>query len=238
MTTTTDPIEVRRGANRGRTKLRWLDARHSFSFGRYSDPHRMSYRMLRVLNEDVVAPDTGFGEHAHDNMEIISWMLGGAIAHADSEGHAGVIRPGDAQVMTAGSGIRHSEMNPSKTESAHMLQIWIDPAKRDLTPSYEQRHFDEKNRQGAWQVIASPDGRGESLRIHQDAVVSVIDLQRGDSVEVNVQSHRFAYLHLATGAARWNRVNLESGDALSIPGGEALELTATADAQALLFDLA
>jgi len=231
-------LDVRRGHDRGTTELPWLHSRHSFSFGRSIDRSRLNFRSLRVLNDDVIAPGGGFGEHGHDNMEIISWMLSGAIAHADSTGTRGVIRPGDVQVMSAGRGIRHSEINASKTEPAHLIQIWIEPAQRDLPPAYQQRPFAEEGRRNRWQVVASPDEREESLGIHQDASLSIADLDCGAKIQVNVETGRHAYLHLALGRARIGAMELSAGDAVTVQGPARLEIEGIDRSQAVLFDIA
>lgn len=230
--------QIRRGDDRGTTQLPWLHSRHSFSFGRYIDRGRINFRALRVLNDDIIAPGGGFGEHGHDNMEIISWMLGGGIAHADSTGTRGVIRPGDVQVMSAGRGIRHSEINASKTDPAHLIQIWIEPAQRDLPPGYQQRAFPLDGRRNRWQAVASPDERNGSLRVHQDASLRIADLDGGAKIEVNVEPGRHAYLHLALGRARIDKMELTAGDALTTEGPMRFEIEGIERSQALLFDLA
>lgn len=230
--------QVRRAQDRGKTEIGWLHSRHSFSFGRYYDPHNVGYRALRVLNDDVVDPANGFGEHGHDNMEIITWVLEGALRHTDSTGTDGELRPGEAQVMTAGRGIRHSEINPSPTNAVHFLQIWIEPNVRNLPPSYAQKMFAESARQGRWQILASPDGREGSLQIHQDAVVSVAEVGDGSRLDLSLGEDRYGYLHLAFGSAQIGEVKLTSGDALTIDGPASLGMTASERSQFLLFDLA
>src|SRR4029078_772614 len=176
MQTATKKFEVPPGQKRGTTEIGWLHSRHSFSFGRYYDPQNMGYRSLRVINDDIVEPNSGFGEHGHDNMEIITWVLKGTLRHRDSTGTDGVIRPGEVQTMTAGRGIRHSEINPSSSEAVHLLQIWIEPSQQNLTRAYAQKAFDKSGRDSKWQVLASPDSRDGSLVIHQDAILSVAEL--------------------------------------------------------------
>src|SRR3954447_11690754 len=161
MSTATNSLTVRRSEDRGKTELRWLHGRHSFSFGRYFDPKNLGYRTLRVINDDIVEPSSGFGEHGHDNMEILTWVLEGALRHRDSTGSDGELRPGELQAMTAGRGIRHSEVNDSTDERVHLLQIWIEPDTLQLTPAYGQKSFRKEDRRAKWQTLASPDGRGE-----------------------------------------------------------------------------
>ena len=211
----TSPVgQIRHAHQRGTTEIGWLHSRHSFSFGRYFDPQNMGYRSLRVINDDVVEPASGFGEHGHDNMEIITWVINGVLRHTDSTGTNGEIRPGEVQVMTAGRGIRHSEMNPSASEAVHLLQIWIEPNARNLTPSYSQRAFADDGRQGRWQNLASPDGRDGSLQIHQDAILSVAQLSDGKHIDLSLDDNRHGYLHVAYGAVQVGETTLTSGDAL------------------------
>src|SRR3954467_4006189 len=173
MQTAMKKIEVRPGQKRGTTEIGWLHSRHSFSFGHYYDPQNMGYRSLRVINDDIVEPRGGFGEHGHDNMEIITWVIKGTLRHADSTGTDGEIRPGEVQTMTAGRGIRHSEINPSNSEAVHLLQIWIEPDQLNLAPSYSQKLFAESGRDSKWQVLATPDRRDGSLVIHLHAFLSL-----------------------------------------------------------------
>lgn len=237
MQTTSSPIQVRRADQRGTTEIGWLHSRHSFSFGRYFDPRNMGFRSLRVINDDVVEPASGFGEHGHDNMEIITWVLDGALRHRDSTGTDGEIRPGEVQVMTAGRGIRHSEMNPSRSERVHLLQIWIEPAAKNLPPTYSQKAFAERGRRDRWQVVASPDAREGSLQIHQDAMLSVADLTDGKSVELTLIERRHGYLHVAFGKVRIGDTTLQAGDAITFAGPTALEVSAVENSQLLFFDL-
>ena len=231
-------FELRPGAERGRTNFGWLQSRHSFSFGRFQDPARMSFRSLRVLNDDVVAPSGGFGKHGHDNMEIVSWVLDGTLAHRDSTGEGGVLRPGDLQVMTAGRGIQHSEMNGSDSDPVHFLQIWIEPAERDLEPTYSQRSFPADGRRGRWQLLASPDARESSMQVHQDVSLRVAELEAGDELDVGVPPDRHGYLHVVTGVVRIDDATLEAGDAISFGGDVPMTLKAAAVTQVLFFDLA
>lgn len=225
MTTPSD-LDLRRGADRGTTDLGWLRSRHSFSFGAYRDPARRGFRGLRVLNDDVVAPGGGFGEHGHADMEIVSWVLSGGLAHRDSTGEAGVIRPGDLQVMSAGRGIRHAEMNASAAKPVHFLQIWIEPRARGVAPSYRQRSFPAEGRRDCWQCVASAEERDDALRLEPDASIRVAELAEGRTLEVPRAASRFAYLHVALGAVRLGATTLASGDAVALDpeAGEARTL--------------
>ncbi len=230
-------LQVRRGDQRGTTDLGWLHSRHSFSFGSYHDPNRMSFRSLRVLNDDVVEPDSGFGEHGHDNMEIISWVLEGELAHEDSTGTRGVIRPGDVQVMSAGRGIRHSEMNASDTDRSHFLQIWIEPTERGIEPSYDQKFFPKERRQNRWQLVVSQDGRDGSMRIHQDALLRIADLEEGRRLDLIIDSKRYGYLHVAIGSVRIGGETLSAGDAVKLTNVDRLDIDAIEESELLFFDL-
>ncbi len=230
-------FEVRRAEDRGTTEIGWLHGRHSFSFNRYYDPNRISYHTLRVLNDDIVAPGKGFGEHGHEHMEIITWVLKGELAHADSTGTRGTIKPGDVQVMSAGRGIRHSEMNASRTNPVHLLQIWIEPDTRDLDPAYAQKSFPADGRANKWQLVASPDQRNDSLLIHQDAALNIADLDEGKQLEIDLLKGRFGYLHVATGSVRFGEHELKAGDALSFAGPSDDVIEAIEHSQVLFFDL-
>jgi len=238
MPATSPQIEVRRANERGTTEIGWLHSRHSFSFGHYYDPRNMGYRSLRVLNDDVVDPNSGFGEHGHDNMEIITWIIDGVLRHTDSTGTRGEIRPGEVQVMTAGRGIRHSEMNPSGTDSVHLLQIWIEPDTLNLPAAYSQKGFASEGRHGRWQTLVSPDGRDDSLRIHQDAILKTAELDRGNQVELALSENRHAYLHVAFGDVQVGDTMLASGDAATLSGPASLDIAARDKSQLLFFDLA
>jgi redox-sensitive bicupin YhaK (pirin superfamily) len=234
---TTHTHNIRRGSERGRTDLGWLKAKHSFSFGRYFNPENMGFGTLRVLNDDVIDPGGGFPEHGHDNMEILTWVLDGALEHRDSLDHREVLRPGELQVMSAGSGIRHSEFNASATEPVHLLQIWIMPATRDVEPRYDQKLFDAADRLNQWDTLASGRGGLKPLVIGQDAELSVADLQEGHALTASIRSGRQGYLHVARGEVTTGEASLVGGDAVSFDPTEELTLTATRDAQLLLFDL-
>jgi redox-sensitive bicupin YhaK (pirin superfamily) len=238
MPTATNSLTVRRSEDRGKTEIRWLHGRHSFSFGRYYDPNNLGYRSLRVINDDIVEPASGFGEHGHDNMEILTWVLEGTLRHRDSTGSDGELRPGELQAMTAGSGIQHSEVNDSATERVHLLQIWIEPDALNLRPEYAQKPFPKEGRNGKWQVLASPDARAESLRIHQDATLNVAELASGQQLSLELGANRHAYVHLAFGEVQVGDVTLKSGDALTFAGPETLHFVASENSQLLYFDLA
>jgi len=222
---------------RGVTDINWLKSRHSFSFGQYNDPNNTHFRVLRVINDDIVAPGGGFGEHGHDNMEIMTWVLSGALEHGDSLGHMQTLQPGELQVMTAGRGIRHSEMNASDTEPAHFLQMWIFPATRDAEPNYEQKSFDAADRDGKWDTLASGRGHATAVSINQEAELRVADVKARNTISVSIEEGRFGYLHIATGEAQVDGQALSAGDALTIEGLAAFEVSANADTQLILFDL-
>lgn len=226
---------LRRGADRGSADYGWLKARYSFSFGDYSDPARHHYRALRVLNEDRVAPGGGFPTHGHRDMEILTTVLSGALEHRDSLGNGEVIRPGEWQAMTAGTGVLHSEFNPSATDPTHLLQIWLFPDRKSHAPGYRQRSFAAAG--PGWRLVASPDGAGGSLPIHQDARVYEARLAAGEAARHEAAAGRAAYLHVATGAVTANGQPLAAGDAATLEG-EPLEVTATEPATLVLFDLA
>ena len=230
-------MEIRRSASRGHANHGWLDSYHSFSFNRYYDPARMEFSVLRVINEDVIAPNQGFGMHSHQNMEIITYMLGGELAHQDSLGSGSVIKSGDVQRMTAGTGIVHAEMNPSSTEEAYLLQIWLTPAQNGLTPSYEDKHIDAKRKHNRWCLIASQDARNDSLLIHQDVNLWAACLQGGDSLVYHAPKVRSAYLQLAKGSLLVNGELLLKGDAIALEESIDLNLQAESDVEVLLFDL-
>lgn len=228
-------IALRRGADRGVTRIDWLDSRHSFSFGEYYDPARHHYRALRVLNDDRVAPGGGFDTHGHRDMEILTTVLAGELAHRDSMGNGEVIRPGEWQGMTAGTGILHSEFNPSAGEETHLLQIWIMPDRKGHTPGYRQTAFAAEGAAGKWQLVASPDGADGALPIHADARVYQTRLADGEKVRHESAAGRGAYVHVATGMATVNGHALAAGDAVSVEG-EPVEVTGAGTV--LLFDLA
>jgi len=229
------PVWPRKG--RGHAQHGWLDSRHTFSFADYHDPQHMGFRALRVINEDRVAPGGGFGTHGHRDMEIISYVLEGALEHKDSMGTGSVLHYGDVQRMSAGSGVRHSEFNGSKTEPVHFLQIWIEPDTKGIPPSYEEKHFSADNKKGKLRLIASRDGRQESVTIHQDASVYAGILDEGDRVEHALDRERLAYVHVIRGDVSVNGVALKDGDALKIGGEERVVFDRAEAAELLLFDL-
>jgi redox-sensitive bicupin YhaK (pirin superfamily) len=227
----TRPAEERGHANHG-----WLKTFHTFSFANYYDENYMGFRSLRVINEDFVAPHTGFGTHPHRDMEIITYVLGGAVEHKDSMGTHGVIRPGEVQRMSAGTGVRHSEMNPFD-ETLHLMQIWILPGQQGLPPSYEQKAFPEKDRQGRFRVVASQDGRDGSVTVHQDMSLHATLLGQGERTEYTLKPGRFAWIQLARGSGTLNGVALKAGDGVAVAEETSLVLTANEPMEALLFDL-
>lgn len=230
-------ITVRRSEERGAVDLGWLDSRHSFSFGHYYDPAQMGFRALRVVNEDRVAPGGGFPEHPHRDMEIITWVLEGALAHADSLGHEQVLRPGEVQTMTAGTGIRHSEYNASDAEPVHLLQMWVLPARAGLKPAYAQKAFPEAERRGRFRVLVSPDGRDGSLVINQDILLYDALLARGERAELQLGSGRHAWVQVARGLVEVNGVELRAGDGAAVSDERTLAIFAMADAEVLVYDL-
>ena len=231
-------ITIRKSEDRGHVKLGWLDTYHTFSFDQYYNPAHMHFRTLRVINEDRVAPAKGFPTHSHRDMEIITYILSGALEHRDSMGNGSVIRPGDVQRMTAGTGVAHSEYNPSPDEPVHLLQIWIMPNARNLAPGYEQKFFPPENRQDQLRLIASPDGAQDSVKINQDARVYVSNLVSGQTVAHELAAGRSAWLQLAHGSVMLNDANLTAGDGAAVSAESALRISAADEAEFLLFDLA
>ena len=231
-------ITPRKSADRGRTKIDWLDSRHTFSFGDYHDPGQMGFRTLRVINEDRVSPGAGFPTHGHRDMEIITYILEGALEHKDSIGTGSVIRPGEAQRMSAGAGITHSEFNHSKTDPVHFLQIWITPSARAIAPGYEQRTIDDAKARGGFAPVGSPDGRDQSVKIHQDAALSVAKLERGQTVGTNLKKGRHGWVQVARGEVAVNGIALAQGDGAAISDEEKVTIVADSPAEVLLFDLA
>jgi redox-sensitive bicupin YhaK (pirin superfamily) len=229
---------VRKSEDRGRAKLDWLDSKHSFSFGHYHDPKHMGFGPLRVINEDRVVPGGGFATHAHNDMEIISYPLEGALAHKDSLGNGSVIRPGDVQRMSAGTGVRHSEYNASAEEPVHFLQIWIIPEKKGLSPSYEQKTFEIADKRGKLRLIGSRDGRNGSVTIHRDVDLYATLLGAGDAVTHSLAASRGAWVQVARGTAALNGKRLQAGDGVAVEEPGQLRLEGLGDAEVLLFDLA
>ena len=230
-------ISVRPGAERGHFDHGWLDTYHTFSFASYHDPKHMGFRSLRVINEDRVQPAEGFGTHAHRDMEILTWVLAGALEHKDSMGNGSIIRPGDIQRMSAGTGVTHSEFNPSSDEPVHLLQIWLLPIKRGLTPGYEEKRFPPETRRGSLRLIAARDGREGAVTIHQDADLWTALLEPGQSVRHGLEPGRHAWLHVTGGSVKANGVSLGAADGAAVSGEKAVEVTATDRAEILLFDL-
>ena len=230
-------ITLRKSSDRGQADHGWLHSQHSFSFADYHDPQEMGWGPLRVINEDNVEPGQGFGTHGHRDMEIISYVLDGELEHKDSMGNGTVIRPGDVQRMSAGTGVRHSEFNPSPRSPVHFLQIWIEPAAVGMAPSYEQKYFAPEGKKGRLRLVASQDGRDGSVTVHRDADLYAGLLSPGEQLTHQLASDRRAYLHLVRGEASINGVLLETGDAAKIKGEEKLTIIAKADSEVLLFDL-
>lgn len=230
-------IRIRKAADRGHANHGWLDTWHTFSFADYHDPEHMGYRALRVINEDYVEPKRGFRPHDHRDMEILTYVLEGAVKHEDSMGNGSVIRAGEVQRMSAGTGVTHSEMNASDEEELHLLQIWILPEKNGIAPGYEQRTFPPEDRTGRLRLVASRDGREGSVTVHQDVDVFASLLADGDSVEHTPGTDRGAWVQVARGTVDVNGESLEEGDGAAIDG-EPVQITGRCDAEVLLFDLA
>jgi len=231
-------ITIRPAAERGHTNIGWLNSRHTFSFGDYQDFEHMGYRSLRVINDDRVAAGGGFPTHPHRDMEILTWVLEGALQHKDSLGTGSVIRAGDLQRMTAGTGILHSEFNASKADPVHFLQIWTFPEKRGLTPGYAQTSFPAAERKGQLKLIASRDGRDGSVSFNQDASLFAAALGAGQRVNHTLAPGRSAWVQVATGAVTLNGKRLNAGDGAAIESESALELVGVEDGETLVFDLA
>ena len=231
-------IKLRKAKDRGHADHGWLDTWHTFSFADYYDPEQMGFRALRVINDDVVAPGRGFGTHPHRDMEIVTYVLEGALAHNDSMGNASTIVPGEVQRMSAGTGVLHSEFNHSKTDPVHLLQIWLLPARNGLAPSYEQTFFPEEEKRGRLRLVASPDAADGSVRIHQDARLYATLLAPGEEVTHALAPGRHAWVHVARGKASLNGQPLEAGDGAAVSAEEQLTLRGDGHAEVLLFDLA
>lgn len=229
-------ITVRPGSDRGRTKLGWLDSRHTFSFGEYYDPAHMGFGPLRVINEDRVTPGAGFPPHSHRNMEILSYVLEGALEHKDSLGTGSIIRPGDVQRMSAGTGIQHSEFNSSKSDPLHFLQIWILPEREGIAPGYEQKTFTLEGAKGLV-LVASRAGRNGALTVHQDVEVCAARLGEGDTVTHVLRPQRLGWLQVARGSVALNDLNLRAGDGAAIERETELVVRAETKAEILLFDM-
>jgi quercetin 2,3-dioxygenase len=232
-------MNIRRANERGHADHGWLDSHHTFSFADYYDPAHMGFRALRVINEDRVAPSQGFPRHTHRDMEIVSYVLDGALAHKDSMGTGSTIRPGDVQRMSAGSGVAHSEYNASKADSVHFLQIWLLPSERGIAPSYEQKTFTAEEKSGRLRVVASPDGRDGSVTLHSDATLYAGLFGPGQSAKHELAPGRHAWVHVARGSARVNGQELSAGDAVALSNEVAVEISGSdAVGEVLVFDLA
>jgi hypothetical protein len=237
-------VNLRRSAERGYANHGWLESHHSFSFADYHDPAHMGVGNLRVINDDRIAPGTGFGTHGHRDMEIVSYVLEGELAHKDSmgtgtaSGASGVIRPGDVQRMSAGTGVMHSEFNHAPDRTTHFLQIWIIPDRRGIEPGYEQKHFAAATKRGTLRLIASPDGREDSVTIHADASIRAGLFDGDEAAELALDPARLTYVHVARGRIEANGRMLEAGDAITLDGETRLALGNGRDAEVLVFDLA
>ena len=231
-------ITVRKSEARGHANHGWLDSYHTFSFASYYDPNYMNFRSLRVINEDVVSPGKGFGTHGHSDMEIITYVLEGALEHKDSLGTGAVIKPGEVQRMTAGTGIQHSEFNHSQTDPVHLLQIWLLPDTKGLSPSYEQRDFPLAERRGKLRLVAARDARDGAVKVHQDVDLYAAVLDKDSRVFHALQPNRHAWLQVARGSVLLNGLTLKNGDAGAVSGESEVVIEATEDAEFLLFDLA
>jgi redox-sensitive bicupin YhaK (pirin superfamily) len=231
-------VQIRRADERGRSRFDWLDSRHTFSFGEYHDPRHMGFRTLRVINEDRVEPERGFGTHGHRDMEIVTYVLEGALRHRDSMGNGSIIRPGDVQRMTAGTGVTHSEENPSTVEPVHFLQIWFLPERDGLRPGYEQRTFTDDEKRGMLRLVASRDGRDGSVTVHQDVDLSAALLEPGEEITHPLQHGRHAWVQIVRGAIALDGQALAAGDGAAVSDAPTLALRATAPSEVLVFDLA
>ncbi len=230
-------IRIRRAEERGHFDHGWLDTYHTFSFADYYDPEYTSFRALRVINEDRVQPGQGFGMHGHRDMEIVTCILEGALQHRDSLGGGAVLKPGELQRITAGTGVLHSEFNPSTTEPVHLYQIWLLPERKGLVPGYEQRSFPEAEKQNRWQLVASRDGRNGSLTVHQDVALSLASLGEGRELSHELAPGRHAWLQVLHGAVTLNGQQLAAGDAAAVSGEKGLAVRAAVPSEVMLFDL-
>jgi redox-sensitive bicupin YhaK (pirin superfamily) len=231
-------IQIRKSEERGHADHGWLNTRFTFSFADYYDPKHEQFRTLRVMNDDRVAGGGGFPTHPHRDMEIVTYVLEGALQHKDSMGNGSVIRPGDVQYMSAGTGVAHSEFNASQKEPVHLYQIWMFPDKKGYKPAYDQKHFDDAEKRGKLRLVASPDGRDGSVKIRQDNELYVAVLAPGQAVKHELNKERHAYVQVARGSVTLNGKTLEAGDGAAISAEKAVELTGVKDAEVLLFDLA
>ena len=231
-------IQIRKASERGHANHGWLDTYHTFSFASYRDPEHMGFRSLRVMNEDFVSPGQGFGTHPHRDMEIVTYVLEGALEHQDSMGNGEILRPGEFQRMSAGTGITHSEFNPSSNEPVHLYQIWLLPQRSGIEPSYEQKRFSEEERHNQLRLVASPDAAEGSLAIHQDARIYLATIDAGSSAESTLATGRFAWLQVLRGSVLLNGQPMSTSDGAAISETTQLKIEANSDAEVMLFDLA
>lgn len=231
-------IDIIRSDDRGAADHGWLKAKHTFSFAEYHNPERMGFASLRVINEDRIEPGQGFGTHPHKDMEIVTYIIEGALKHKDSMGNGSVIRPGDVQRMSAGTGVFHSEFNPSSEDTVHLLQIWILPGEKALPPGYEQQHFSREDKLNRWRLLGSSDGRDGSVTIHQDLSLYATHLESGEQLDYTFSPDRRGFLQLIGGAATINGETLNAGDGAALEGVDALSVNADDHVEALLFDMA
>ena len=230
-------IRVRKSEDRGHADHGWLQAKHTFSFADYRDADHMKFRSLRVMNEDRIAPGQGFGTHPHRNMEIVTYVLEGALEHKDSMGNGEVLRPGECQRMSAGTGLTHSEFNPSNTEPTHLYQIWLTPGCKDIHPSYEQKRFAEEERHNLLRLVASPTAENGSLLIQQDACIFLATIDMGNTVTHELPRDRHAWLQVLRGAVSLNGQELQTSDGVAVSEEQQLDIRATENAEIMLFDL-
>lgn len=230
-------IQKRPAAERGHANHGWLDTYHTFSFASYRDPNHMGFRTLRVMNEDVVYPGQGFGTHPHHDMEIVTYVLAGALEHQDSMGNGQVLLPGEFQRMSAGTGITHSEFNPSQTDPVHLYQIWLLPQRKGIVPSYEQKRFPEKERQNRLRLVASPDAADGSLLIHQDARIFLANLDADVTLTYSLDATRYGWLQVLRGSVRLNDIELETGAGAAVSQESRLSIIASESSEIMLFDL-
>jgi len=231
-------MTIRKAADRGHANHGWLDSHFTFSFADYYDPKHMGFRGLRVINDDRIEAGRGFGAHPHRDMEIITYLLDGAIAHKDSTGTGAIIRPGDVQRMTAGTGVTHSEMNASRADEAHLLQIWINPAQQNLAPGYEQKAFTDADKRNQLRLVASPDGRDGSVTLHADARLYAGIFEEGKTAEVALEPGRHAWIHVARGTVKVDGTELGEGDGAAISDARSVKIEGVDEGELLVFDLA
>lgn len=230
-------LTIRRALERGHYQNNWLNSRHSFSFGEYFDPEHMGVSLLRVINDDRITPGSGFPTHPHRNMEIVTYVLDGELEHKDSMGNGSVIRPGDVQRMSAGTGVTHSEFNHSQLNPGHFLQIWLLPQRQNVEPGYEQKNFPAEDKRGKLKLLVSPDGADGSISANTDARMFASIVDRGEQLEHTLEPRRLAYVHVASGTITVNDVVLQAGDAVTLSNESAVQLTSDDTGEVLLFDL-